>query len=145
MNKTIFDIATVAENYRKKMVQFLEENESKIYNLEKVPNSDDVAKDIFYNGYLFDMVYNGEDRYFYEWVDFTRGHGENNVHSLTLKFTFEIARKSVCIYFFTSKIFYVIVKKIKERIDSAIKEEKEFIKEAEKMVNIYYLKKINMI
>ena len=145
MNKTIFDIANVAENYRKKMVQFLEENESKIYNLEKVPNSDDVAKDIFYNGYLFDMVYNGEDQYFYEWVDFTRGHGENNVHSLTLKFTFEIARKSVCIYFFTSETFDAIVKKIKERIDSAIKEEKEFIKEAEKMVNIYYLKKLNMI
>lgn len=100
---------------------------------------------MFYNGYLFDMVYNGEDRYFYEWVDFTRGHGENNVHSLTLKFTFEIARKSVCIYFFTSETFDAIVKKIKERIDSEIKEEKEFIKEAEKMVNIYYLKKINMI
>ena len=136
MNRTIFDIATVAENYRKKMVQFLEENESKIYKLEKVPNLDDVSKDMFYNGYLFDMVYNSEGRYFYEWVDFTRGHGENNVHSLTLKFTFEIARKSVCIYFFTSETFDAIVKKIKERIDSAIKEEKEFIKEAEKMVNI---------
>ena len=145
MNRTIFDIATIAENYRKKMVQFLEENESKIYNLEKVPNSDDVSKYMFYNEYLFDMVYNGEDRYFYEWVDFTRGHGENNVHSLTLKFTFEIARKSVCIYFFTSETFDDIVKKIKERIDSAIKEEKEFIKEAEKMVNIYYLKELNMI
>ena len=145
MNRTIFDIATIAENYRKKMVQFLKENESKIYKLEKVPNLDDVVKDIFYNGYLFDMVCNGEDRYFYEWVDFTRGHGENNVHSLTLKFTFEIARKSVCIYFFTSETFYDIVKKIKERIDSAIKEEKEFIKEAEKMVNIYYLNKLNMI
>lgn len=145
MNRTIFDIASIAENYRKKMVQFLEENESKIYKLEKVPNSDDVAKDMFYNRYLFDMVYNGEDRYFYEWVDFTRGHGKNNVHSLTLKFTFEIARKSVCICFFTSETFDDIVKKIKERIDSAIKEEKEFIKEAEKMVNIYYLKKLNMI
>ena len=145
MNKTIFDIANVAENYRKKMEQFLEENESKIYKLEKVPNLDDVVKDIFYNGYLFDMVYNGEDRYFYEWVDFTRGHCENNVHSLTLKFTFEIARKNVCIYFFTSETFDAIVKKIKERIDSAIKEEKEFIIVAEFMVNIYYLNKLNMI
>lgn len=145
MSRTIFDIATIAKNYSKKMVRFLEENESKIYNLEQVPNSDDVAKDIFYNGYLFDMVYNGEDRYFYEWVDFTRGHGENNVHSLTLKFTFEIARKSVCIYFFTSETFDDIVKKIKERIDSTIKEEKEFIEEAKKMVNIYYLKELNMI
>ena len=136
MNRTIFDIATIAENYRKKMVQFLKENESRIYKLEKVPNLDDLSKDMFCNKYLFDMVYNGSDRYFYEWVDFTRGHGENNVHSLTLKFTFEIARKSVCIYFFTSETFDAIVKKIKERIDSAIKEEKEFIKEAEKMVNI---------
>lgn len=136
MNRTIFDITIIAENYRKKMVQFLIENESKIYKLEKVPNLDDVSKDMFYNGCLFDMVYNGEDRYFYEWVDFTRGYGENNVHSLTLRFTFEIARKSVCIYFFTSETFADIVKKIKERIDSAIKEEKEFIKEAEKMVNL---------
>lgn len=146
MNRTIFDIATVAENYRKKMVQFLKENESKIYKLEKVPNSDDeMSKDMFWNKYLFDIVYNGSDRYFYEWVDFTRGHGENNVHSLTLRFSFEIAKKSICIYFFTSETFDDINKKIKERIDSAIKEEKEFIEEAQKMVNFCYLKELNMI
>lgn len=135
MSRTILDIAIIADRYRQKMVEFLKENESRIYKLEKVPNSDNkAAKEMFCNEYLFDMFYIGPYRYFYEWVDFTRGFGENNVHSLTLKFNFEIAGKDICIYFFTSEDFNDISRKIKERIASAIKEEKEFIEEAEKFI-----------
>jgi len=135
MSRTILDIATIAEMYRENMVQFLKENESSIYKLEAVPKSDDKAeKEMFYDEYLFDTFYIGPYRYFYEWVDFTRGPGENNVHSLTLKFHFEIAGKDVCIYFYTSETFNDINQKIKERITSAIKEEKKFIEEAEKII-----------
>lgn len=136
MSRTILDLTIIADRYRQKMVQFWKENESRIYKLEKVPNSDDkAAKEMFCNEYLFDMFYIGPYRYFCEWVDFTRGHGENNVHSLTLKFNFEIAGKDVCIYFFTTETFNDINQKIKERITSAIKEEKEFIEEAEKIIS----------
>ena len=56
MSRTILDIATIAESYRQRMVRFLKENESRIYKLEKVPNSDDkAAKELLCNEYLFDM------------------------------------------------------------------------------------------
>lgn len=135
MGRTILDIATVAERCRQKMVQFLKENESRIYKLEQVPSlKENAANELYCSEYIFDMFYIGPYRYFCEWVDFTRGLGENNVHSLTVKFNFEVAGKDVCIYFFTSETFNDIDKKIKERIISAIKEEKEFIEEAEKII-----------
>lgn len=138
MSRTILDIAIIADRYRQKMVEFLKENESRIYKLEKVPRFDEWGntgtKEMFCNEYLFDMFYVGPYRYVCEWVDFTRGANENNVHSLILKFNFEIAEKDICIYFFTSEDFNDISRKIKERIASAIKEGKEFIEEAEKFI-----------